>query len=152
MLVDDSSQSGNRNANGRPIHTQVVVPVPLYRRYKNFCRQHINEGMVADDCTNVMKTINEKRLNCKGINTFIISTTDKVKRICEGIQDEEMTWSTGVFDIIKCSLVKEGPRPSDCEYEGSSQNGMNLYVGCMDNRPVHYAVHEFVLNIKLFQC
>uniref|UniRef100_UPI0009B46D96 angiogenin-2-like n=1 Tax=Monopterus albus TaxID=43700 RepID=UPI0009B46D96 len=92
-------------------------------RYDKFINQHIHESMKPEICNQVIgeKDIKDaKTSKCKDTNTFILSTINLVKEICDRAgpqyKDGDLTTSTKQFDIVVCKLEQKGASPPNCKY------------------------------------
>ncbi|XP_039662062.1 ribonuclease pancreatic-like [Perca fluviatilis] len=122
--------------------------------WAQFQNKHINPGMTAGQCTQVIAarkivnppTLNNPKISCKGINTFI-STQDvnAVPDICaKGGGDpygtKGMTISKASFPIVDCNLVKQNPPavPYNCRYGNGVPSTKKIIVRCENGKPVHF--------------
>ncbi|CAG5989160.1 unnamed protein product [Menidia menidia] len=96
--------------------------------YKTFLKRHVRGTMNVQECDNAMQSINKKIKECKPKNTFILSTKEKVRSICQSDgepAEENMTKSRERFEIIVCKVKKVGrrvPKFPNCKYTGNQDN------------------------------
>uniref|UniRef100_A0A3Q3ISR4 Ribonuclease A-domain domain-containing protein n=1 Tax=Monopterus albus TaxID=43700 RepID=A0A3Q3ISR4_MONAL len=78
---------------------------------------------------------------CKDTNTFILSTINLVKEICDRAgpqyKDGDLTTSTKQFDIVVCKLEQKGASPPNCKYNGTHHKSQ-IVISCEGGFPVHY--------------
>uniref|UniRef100_A0A8C9YW77 Ribonuclease A-domain domain-containing protein n=1 Tax=Sander lucioperca TaxID=283035 RepID=A0A8C9YW77_SANLU len=108
-----------------------------------FQNKHINAGMIAGQCDDVMK---EKRINkinslCKNKKTFIITiaTMKTIRGVCGpgGVNfSGNLHQSRTTIDVVDCMLTYANVRP--CKYR--SVPGNRYIVIACDSRgdPIHF--------------
>lgn len=112
--------------------------------YDKFKRQHVDATMTKDNCDTQIsrKKIYKNGVECKPINTFILSQEETVKSICNGVgrvvdQNEGKTESNIQFRVVVCTL-NSGKIEPNCKYDGEDLTGRRVVVKCKNKLPVHY--------------
>ncbi|XP_078101036.1 ribonuclease pancreatic-like [Sander vitreus] len=115
--------------------------------WAQFQNKHINAGMTAVQCTQVIKArgIVNPRNSCKVFNTFITGNVTAVRAICGkggGVPhgNNGMRISTARFIIVDCKLVNQNPPavPPHCQYNGVTRDNRRIIVTCKNSKPVHF--------------
>lgn len=87
------------------------------------------------ECNEKMKIINNKKGDCKPINTFIVDPENLLKDICKGKKDQESVISKLKFTTHVC----EQEKPKSCSYKKPKEKSIHIPVVCgSDEKPVHY--------------
>uniref|UniRef100_A0A8C9Y6V1 Ribonuclease A-domain domain-containing protein n=1 Tax=Sander lucioperca TaxID=283035 RepID=A0A8C9Y6V1_SANLU len=112
---------------------------------RHFYNKHINAGMTAGQCTDVMRARRIRKPctgGCKHINTFITGNVDAVQAVCgEGgaPYGNGYVISYVYFPIVDCYLVHQNPPavPPNCYYRGD-ESERRIIVRCENGEPVHF--------------
>ncbi|XP_048373714.1 ribonuclease-like [Sphaerodactylus townsendi] len=106
-------------------------------RYRHFQRQHVDHprtGAANDNayCNLMMRRRGLTRGRCKPTNTFIHSSLNTIRSVCQGRRN--LCDSRQSFSMTVCRNRGRYPR---CNYVGRRHN-RRMRLGCRNGVPVHF--------------